>query len=567
MQEGGQVAMKKKGEPSEAKANQLTEAAETQENQQKAEAEVGEDEENMFEDDGEEDEDVFGEEEDTSREAMLKKLKEKIQDRDTYRKQDIKVEYDEDAYIKTYGERIKRIEFLGFDKIWERLYDLHKMTHMCISNQKVAHFGILGQLGKICPNLTDLAIEDNLLCSWDQIFILGHELRKLNVLAISRNKLRIEDMENGVDLSKLKSYNAGNEILTSELAKEDVFPRLTNLIMIDTDLTFTKLNLVMPYFQNITELIICNNRCNDFDKIDFSLFQNIERINLENNQIDTKKGHQVELLTQIPKLEMLSLLKNRVKAFKNPEKFTALKNLNVSSNLFNTVTKSLTVFGKIPNLETLRFKHNPYSSSENINHLLQWATAECSKLRQYDGRRIYKSDRADAEYYLMRFAFHEYFRIFKKDQFTYKYVDFKKWAKKIYPTAIKLVEKYENPYPELDKEKLNGEEMGMQPGAIKRVKINYIKVSFICMFGEHLGKKPTRKKYPITTDFLYIRNWVKQFFKAKNKEDIVFKARSREGDPYELIDDLTKGLDFYGLKDGSEILVEMKDEAQEEKKE
>jgi 5'(3')-deoxyribonucleotidase len=65
-----------------------------------------------------------------------------------------------------------------------------------------------------------------------------------------------------------------------------------------------------------------------------------------------------------------------------------------------------------------------------------------------------------------------------------------------------------------------------------------------------------RKTYPITTDFLYIRNWIKQYFKFKKKENIVIKYRNDSHDAYTLVDDLTKGLDYYGIKTGSQIAIE-----------
>jgi len=49
----------------------------------------------------------------------------------------------------------------------------------------------------------------------------------------------------------------------------------------------------------------------------------------------------------------------------------------------------------------------------------------------------------------MRWGFHEYFRIAKENQMSYKYSKFTEWALENFPISLDLVEKYENPYPEM----------------------------------------------------------------------------------------------------------------------
>lgn len=92
--------------------------------------------------------------------------------------------------------------------------------------------------------------------------------------------------------------------------------------------------------------------------------------------------------------------------------------------------------------------------------------------------------------------------------------------------------------------------------------MNYVKVQFFCNSGPLIGKH-VKKTYPITTDFLYIRNWLKQYFKFKRKEKIQMKYRHQSNEPFAFIDDLTKGLDYYGIKTGSYINVEELDEEED----
>lgn len=73
-------------------------------------------------------------------------MQSKIGQKDSYRDQTVTVEYDEEAYISTFGERIKRIEFVGFDKVWERLHNLHKVLSLGLNDHRVSNLGKLGQL-------------------------------------------------------------------------------------------------------------------------------------------------------------------------------------------------------------------------------------------------------------------------------------------------------------------------------------------------------------------------------------------------------------------------------------
>ena len=72
------------------------------------------------------------------------------------------------------------------------------------------------------------------------------------------------------------------------------------------------------------------------------------------------------------------------------------------------------------------------------------------------------------------------------------------------------------------------------------------------------GKEPVLKTFPRTTDFLYIRNWVSQTFKITNKEGIVLKFKNKHSQVYELIDDMTKTIDFYDIHDNADVIIEEK---------
>ena len=50
------------------------------------------------------------------------------------------IEYDEQAWIKT-SISYKRIEFLGFDRIWKILKNSHLIKHLSLEKLEVSHLG------------------------------------------------------------------------------------------------------------------------------------------------------------------------------------------------------------------------------------------------------------------------------------------------------------------------------------------------------------------------------------------------------------------------------------------
>ena len=263
--------------PKEASQKSETETG-ASEHEQKASAPA---EETMFEEDTEEDQSgQKGEKQ--SRGDVVEQLYNKIKSRDCYTTEQAKVEYDEDAYINTYKNRFKRIEFKGFDKIWERIYNLDKLIEICLSGLRIQSFGALGALGNIVPNVRHLTLEDNLLHNWSQVLVLGTELPKLESLSVSYNNLRCES--SGYLGRELDTWNA--ESAKKQLAQpEEALPRLKKLIAISTGLTFASVDKLAPFVPALEELVLCRNACNDFEHLDAAKFPRLQSLNLENNRI------------------------------------------------------------------------------------------------------------------------------------------------------------------------------------------------------------------------------------------------------------------------------------------
>ena len=188
---------------------------------------------------------------------------------------DIKTEFDEEGFIFTYQTRTKRIEFMGFDKHWKRINTLTEMTDLSINDLLVRDFGEINTLRPLISNVTNLSLENNLLCNWEQIVHIGTEFPNLTQLNISYNNLVIpEDFHK---LGKYRTFNQKDEIISIESEKLDsVFPNLKTLVLLGMDLTWKKLQTLSYLFKSVEELLLCYNSCSDFENIDEAILENFK---------------------------------------------------------------------------------------------------------------------------------------------------------------------------------------------------------------------------------------------------------------------------------------------------
>lgn len=518
---------------------------------EKKERDMDDSDDDMFEDDDTEQASMITTQK-ASRGDALEKLMNKIKDKDCYTEKQATVEYDEDAIIKTFKNRFKRIEFKGFDKVWERIYNMDRIIELCLSSQKISNFGSLGGVGKIVSNLKNLTLENNLLHNWSQILVLGTELPKLESLSVSYNFLEMDPA--GYDSLELQTYNTNQEV-KKVADKSEIFPKLGKLIAIDTGLTLNKLNKVVKFMGGLSELILCKNQCNDFSCMLPEHYSNIVSLNLEDNSIDDLCSFQ--LLSQLPKLRDLALNHNRINRFADTEKFEALQNVNLSHNAI-VDGKIITDMSRCPQLKSLKINYNPIEEGVNKKDISRRAVAEISTLTRVNGMDLNRYERKDCEYYFLRWVFHEYFKLHNLHQLSYKYADFCVWAEDSYPAVFKLIEKYENPYPEVEIQNDKGDMKEQMQRADQSQANRYTKIIFSSIVGPLSGKPPIAKVFPRSTDFLYIRNWVSQTYKIKNKEAIAMKFKNGHSQVYEEIDDMAKTIEFYDIKDNADLLIEDK---------
>ena len=376
-------------------------------------------------------------------------------------------------------------------------------------------------------------------------------LTQLESLSVSYNSLKCD--ASGYLGREVDTWNAES---AKKLLEDpaSAFPRLKKIIAISTGLTFASFDKIVPFMPVLEELVACRNCCNDFEHLDASKFKHLQSLNLEHNKINDLA--QSGLLSKLENLRDLALNQNELTRFQNAAEFKRLENLNLSHNIIAD-GKVLSDLRNCPSLKSLKINYNPIEQGLNKKDISRRAVAEISTLTRINGMDLNRYERKDCEYYFLRWVFHEYFTIFGLHQLSYKFAAFEVWARDNYPAVFDLIKKYENPYPEVDVKAAEDDRQQILAQAPVQ-QARYAKLLFSTPIGPLGGKPPLSKNFPRTTDFLYIRNWVSQTFKLPNKEAIIIKFKNGHNQIYENIDDMTKSIDYYDIKDNADVIIEEK---------
>lgn len=456
----------------------------------------------------------------------------------------VKVEFDTEAYFETVRKFKKKVEFLGFDKIWKKINDLKNLKELSLPDCKISDIGPDGSLQKLLPSVKNLSLEANLLYDWNQVFLIGRELKHLEQLAISSHVL--PPVETDVrDLKRI--YVNSNDTFIHE-PPINVFTNLQTIIMISMGLTWKSLNNLLPMLLHIENLVVCKNQLNDFENLTYngSDFKKLKFLNLECNGFKTFEGASV--FKNAPLLEKLTLSQNNLKEL-GP--VTGFENL-VSLTMEECDISDFYIFSQMnrfPKLETIRITKNPISTKYNPLHIRQRAIAEIRNLKFINGSELKKYERKDCEIYYLRNTFQEYFEKSGQNAYEYDYNQFLAYCTSEHPRIQELIQMYGNPYDD----SLKGEKKQADPSVANRA-ANFVNVKLNAFTGPGLGKPAVTKKLTANTTITNLKAMLaKQFGIPATKQKVYYKAD--RDDPFTALDEDLKDLAYYGVRNEGEIWV------------
>jgi len=322
----------------------------------------------------------------------------------------IKEEKDKNAEPIVWG---KVVETVGFEKIDKKQSHLNELIEVGLDLQNIekafAENESKGKIKEICPSIEELNLSENLFTHWDDVFDILNELEHLSVLFLNKNKIDPTTLNNitknkNAQFQSIKTLSLNKSIETWETVchLEQYFPNLENI-----SLGFNNLNGLLPLLQP-------------------NQFSALKSINFEYNALDSWEVIE-NTLGQLPSLEMLKIDYNKIKLIKySPGTFKKLDTLNLNNNAIDN-WESIVELDKFPSLQKLRLSRNPLGDTvEPAANFRIFVIGQISKLIQFNGSSISKSDRYDCERYYINYAYQEKQKMnWTEEEFAVKHPKFK----------------------------------------------------------------------------------------------------------------------------------------------
>jgi len=316
------------------------------------------------------------------------------------------------------------------------------------------------------------------------------------------------------------------------------------------ELTWKEVSNVVPTFPNLKELVLKANNCLDFGNITFtqSDLPKLRYLNLEDNNLLDFSGI-LEKFGDWLSLQELNLNHNQLAEIGKIYGFKELREIFLEFNEIN-IALVLQQLNQFPMLANLRIKNNPIQKKLGASYVRQRAIAEISKLDEVNGSEIKKFERKDCEIYYMRKTFEEYFKKVGRPHYDYEFEDFQAWCIGRHPRLPFLIARWGNPYEvsEEAREMLKKEKIAGVGGLVT------LKLS--ASAGPFVGQDPRTKKFPQTTTIQTLKQLLSQMFNL-NVDRLIVYYHSDPNEPFQILDDGQRDLQFYSVKQDGAIWVDI----------
>uniref|UniRef100_H0WW96 Tubulin-specific chaperone E n=2 Tax=Otolemur garnettii TaxID=30611 RepID=H0WW96_OTOGA len=275
----------------------------------------------------------------------------------------------------------KPVETVGFDSVIKLQSQLSKLQDISLRNCAVSRAGEKGGTARACPNIRKVDLSKNLLSSWDEVVNITDELRCLEVLNLSENKLK---------------YPSGSASVTG------TFSALKILVLNRAGITWAEVLRCVSGCPVLEELhlesnnIIISERPTD-------VLQTVKLLDLSSNKsIDE---NQLFLIAYLPRLEQLILSDIGISSIHFPDAgigcktsmFPALQYLIVNDNQISQWS-FINELDKLPHLHALSCIRNPLMEGERTAQTTrQLIIAKIGQLKTLNKCEILPEERHGAE--------------------------------------------------------------------------------------------------------------------------------------------------------------------------
>lgn len=437
--------------------------------------------------------------------------------------EDFTKEEQDEMYVFSTSQKRVSVEFVGTDKVQEKLNNFNDLTSGSVSYMGVSSIGSPDEIKSLVPNLKLLDLTGNLFSLWQDISSLCQALASLEVLNLANNAMENDAIES---------------------------PRLENLrilVLNNCGVTWELVEKIKVSFACLGELHMMSNKLKMIMTPDRKLvqgFNTLRLLNLEDNHIDS--WDEIVKLSYLRSLEQLHLNKNRLKHVKYPSNlpspgppgdaaavpFENLQVLLLGSNEiyeFSSVD-SLNLF---PSLMDVRLSDNPIADPVKGGAPRFVLVARLGKIKILNGSEVSPRERRESEIRYVRLV------MGKKESNDPEEI------KRLHPRFAELKTLHG-----IEDEKPTSSTSGPQ-----KMASGLISITLKCV-GPSMGEKqPLTKKLPATTTVGKLKSLCGSFFKLKDIKVKLFVEE--EGCPLpQLLDEDTTSLMELGVGSGATVVVD-----------
>uniref|UniRef100_A0A2K5F4Z1 Tubulin-specific chaperone E n=1 Tax=Aotus nancymaae TaxID=37293 RepID=A0A2K5F4Z1_AOTNA len=421
-------------------------------------------------------------------------------------------ELQEDGKEQTVTIGNKPVETIGFDSIMKQQSQLSKLQEVSLRNCAVSCAGEKGGVAEACPNIRNVDLSKNLLSSWDEVMRIADQLRHLEVLNLSENKLK---------------FPSGSAPLTG------TFSALKVLVLNRTGITWA-------------EVIVCLcPPAHQMQVMPTDVLQTIKLLDLSSNQLIDE--NQLFLIAHLPRLEQLILSDIGISSIHFPDAgigcktsmFPSLQYLVVNDNQISQWS-FFNELDKLPSLRALSCLRNPLTKDDKDTQTTrQLIIAKIGQLKTLNKCEILPEERWGAEL--------DYRRAFGNE-----------WKKA-------------GGHQDLDKNRLSEEFLAAHPryqflclkygapedGELKRQPL-MLKNQLLTLkikYPHQLDQKVLEKQLPGSMTIQKVKGLLSRLLKVPVSDLLLsYESPEKPGREIELENDL-KSLQFYSVENGDCLLV------------
>lgn len=274
----------------------------------------------------------------------------------------------------------KKVELVVFESAEEES-QLFKLENISLRDCEVSQAGRDGDILKVCPNITALNLSQNLFSHWDHVSDIARQLRNLEILDLSGNRLGVPS-----DPALLSGAFMNLKVLSLSHAK----------------LTWTRVLHCAPMWPALEELHLVSNDITVLER-PISVLQSLKLLDISNNKLID--GNQLSELANLPALEKLIIINTGVSSVcfcdvgfgSKSAMFSSLKHLSVDNNNISHWS-FINELDKLKSLDSLSCQNNSVLETEsNLETARQFIIAKIGGLRFLNKTEILPEERKGAE--------------------------------------------------------------------------------------------------------------------------------------------------------------------------